>query len=227
MTRVIISNASLKEGKLVIFSPYCLAPLAYRIEKFNIKTLNSASNPPQQNFTIMMIHILKVLHVVSVILWTGVLLYMPFLLAMQAEANSKTEPDRSGAIKQLKAITKGLWIKTAWPAMILVILFGAGLMHPYFSSPWFWVKMPLVSVMVVHHHAIHFAYNALQNDKYVRTPAQLRMMSQTSIELLLATVALAIMKDALNNILMIGGISIGLILILLFVRSIMKSRSKK
>ena len=173
------------------------------------------------------ISILKVLHVISVIVWAGALLYMPFLLAMQAGANFKTEPDRSGAIKQLKIITKNLWIKTAWPSMILVIIFGAGLMHPYFSSPWFWVKLALVSGMIVHHHAIHFAYKALQNDKYEKTPAQLRMMAQSSIILLFGIVALAIMRDALNNILLIGGIAIGVILIFLFVRSLMKSHPKK
>jgi hypothetical protein len=100
-------------------------------------------------------------------------------------------------------------------------------MHPYFSSPWFWVKMALVSVLIVHHHAIHFAYKALQNDKYEKTPTQLRMMAQSSIILLFGTVALAIMKTALDNILLIGGIAIGVILIFLFVRSLMKSNSKK
>ncbi len=174
-----------------------------------------------------MIQILKVLHVLSVIVWAGALLYMPFLLAMQAGANSKTEPERSGAIKQLKTITKNLWIKIAWPSMILVILFGFGIMHPYFSSPWFWVKMALVSVLIVHHHAIHFAYKALQNDKYEKTPAQLRMMAQSTIILLVGIVTLAIMRDFLNKALIIGGIAIGVILIFLFVRSIMKSHPKK
>jgi uncharacterized integral membrane protein (TIGR00701 family) len=174
-----------------------------------------------------MILILKVLHVISVIVWAGALLYMPFLLAMQAGANFKTEPDRSGAIKQLKTITKNLWLKTAWPSMILVILFGFGQIHTIALSPWFWVKMVLVSVMIVHHHAIHFAYKALQNDKYDKTPTQLRMMAQSSIILLFGTVALAIMKTALDNILLIGGIAIGVILIFLFVRSIMKSHPKK
>ena len=175
----------------------------------------------------IVVSILKVLHILSVIVWAGTLLYMPFLLAMQAEANSKTEPDRSGAIKQLKTLTKGLWIKTAWPAMILVILFGFGLMHPYFSSPWFWVKMALVSAMIVHHHAIHFAYKALQNDKYEKIPAQLRMMAQTTILLLFGIVTLAIMREMLDKILIIGAVAIGLIIIFLIVRSFMKSPSKK
>lgn len=174
-----------------------------------------------------MILVLKVLHVISVIVWAGALLYMPFLLAMQAGANSKTEPDRSGAIKQLKTITKNLWIKMAWPSMILVILFGFGIMHPYFSSPWFWVKMALVSVLIVHHHAIHFAYKALQKDKYEKTPAQLRSMAQTSIVLLLATVVLAVMKDYLNDFLIILGVAIAVILISLFVWSMIRNRSKK
>ncbi len=174
-----------------------------------------------------MIPILKVLHIISIIFWMGALLYVPFVLAMQAEATSRTEPDRSGAIKQLKSMAKGLWLKVAWPSLILVILFGFGLMHPYFSSPWFWVKMVLVAAMVVHHHAIHFSYKALQKDKYEKTPAQLRTMAQTTLVLMLGIVALAIMRDAVNSILIIGGIVIAVVLIFLFVKSMIKSKPKK
>ena len=89
----------------------------------------------------MVLLLLKALHVVAIIIWMGVLLYMPRLFIYQTKAASMTEPDRSVLINQYKLMAKKLWTRVGWPAMGLSILFGLGIMHPYFSSVWFWVKM--------------------------------------------------------------------------------------
>lgn len=168
----------------------------------------------------------KSLHVISVIVWMGVLLYMPRLLIYQTEANSKVEPDRSILINQYKLMAKKLWINIGWPAALLTIIFGLGIMHPYFSSVWFWVKMAFVAALLGYHHIIHFANKALQKDKYTRSVEQLKSMNQTGIIFLLSIVPVAIFKDSINKILITGGIVVGLILVFLLVRSIMKRKSK-
>lgn len=168
--------------------------------------------------------IFKSLHVISVIVWLGVLLYMPRLLIYQTEANSKVEPDRSILINQYKLMAKKLWINVGWPAALLTIIFGLGIMHPYFSSVWFWVKMALVAALLGYHHIIHFANKALQNDKYTKTVEQLRSMNHTGIIFLLSIVPLGIFKDSINQILITGGIVVGLILVFLLVRFIMKRK---
>lgn len=174
----------------------------------------------------MIILIFKSLHVISVIVWMGVLLYMPRLLIYQTEANSKVEPDRSILINQYKLMAKKLWINIGWPAALLTIIFGLGIMHPYFSSVWFWVKMAFVAALLGYHHIIHFANKALQNDNYTKTVEQLKSMNHTGIIFLLSIVPLAIFKDNINQILITGGIVVGLILVFLLVRSIMKRKSK-
>jgi putative membrane protein len=156
----------------------------------------------------------------------GVLLYMPILLIYQTEANSKVEPDRSILINQYKLMAKKLWINIGWPAALLTIIFGLGIMHPHFTSVWFWVKMAFVAALLGYHHIIHFANKALQNDKYTKTVEQLKSMNHTGIIFLLSIVPLAIFKDNINQILITGGIVVGLILVFLLVRSIMKRKSK-
>lgn len=175
----------------------------------------------------MILLILKALHIIAIIVWIGALLYMPRLFIYQTEANSKTEPDRSVLINQFKIMAKKLWIRIGWPAMGLSILFGLGIMHPYFSSVWFWIKMGFVVALIVYHHVIHFTYKDLQRDKYKKTVEQLKTINQGGIVFLLSIVALAVLKDAVNYLLIIGGIAVLIILIFIIGRAIIKKSSSK
>lgn len=175
----------------------------------------------------MVLLILKTLHIISIIVWTGVLLYMPRLFIYQTEANSKTEPDRSVLINQYKLMAKRLWIRVGWPSMALAIIFGLGIMHPYFSSIWFWVKIGFVVVLIGYHHMIHFANKNLQKDNYAKSIDQLKSMNMMGVVLLLSIVVLAVLKDTINHLLVIGGIAILVILIFIAVKALMKKSSAK
>ena len=174
----------------------------------------------------MILLLLKVLHIVAVIVWMGVLLYMPRLLRYQTEANTKTEPDRSVLIKQYKLMLRNLWLKVGWPAAILTIVFGLGIMHPYFSSIWFWVKMVLVVVLLVYHHIIHFAYKNLQKDNYTKSVKRFKTMSNAGFIFLISIVALAVLKDSINIILMIGGLAVITFLVFVGSRALLKNSAK-
>lgn len=174
----------------------------------------------------MVILILKALHIISVIIWMGVLLYMPRLFIYQTTANSKQEPDRSILINQYKIMSKKLWIKVGWPAMILTIFFGLGIMHPYFSSIWFWVKMGLVAVLIGYHHIVHFTNKKLQNDQYTKSIGQLITMNRSGIVFLLSLVILAVLKDTLDYLFIIGGIVALLALVFVAGRTMMKRTAK-
>jgi len=174
----------------------------------------------------MILLLLKVLHVIFVIIWMGVLLYMPRLLIYQTEANTKTEPDRSVLINQYKIMAKNLWIKVGWPAAILTIIFGLGIMSPYFSSVWFWVKMGFVVALLGYHHVIHFANKNLQKDKYTKTIAQLKTMNQIGFLFLLSIVSLAVLKDTINNFLIIAGVAVLVVFAFIVVRAMVKKTAK-
>lgn len=175
----------------------------------------------------MVILILKTLHIISIIAWVGVLLYMPRLFIYQTEANSKTEPDRSILINQYKLMSKRLWIRVGWPSMGLAVIFGLGIMHPYFGSVWFWVKMGFVIALIGYHHMIHFANKNLQKDIYKKSVDQLKSLSLTGIVLLLSIIVLAVLKDTVNQMLIVGGIAVLVILVFIAVRTIIKKSSSK
>lgn len=175
----------------------------------------------------MVILILKTLHIISIIAWVGVLLYMPRLFIYQTEANFKTEPDRSILINQYKLMSKRLWIRVGWPSMGLAVIFGLGIMHPYFGSVWFWVKMGFVIALIGYHHMIHFANKNLQKDIYKKSVDQLKSLSLTGIVLLLSIIVLAVLKDTVNQMLIVGGIAVLVILVFIAVRTIIKKSSSK
>jgi putative membrane protein len=175
----------------------------------------------------MIILILKTLHVIAIVVWTGVLLYMPRLLIYQTEANSKTEPERSILINQYKLMSKRLWTKVGWPAMGLTVLFGLGIMHPYFSSIWFWVKMGFVVALIAYHHMIHFANKNLQKDNYKKSIDQIKSMSQVGMVLIASIITLAVLKDTLNDILLIAGIGILVVLVFIAGRAMLNKTTAK
>ena len=175
----------------------------------------------------MVLLILKTLHIITIIIWTGVLLYMPRLFIYQTEANSKAEPDRSVLINQYKLMASRLWIRVGWPAMALAIIFGLGIMHPYFSSIWFWVKIGFVVALIAYHHMIHFANKNLQKDNYKKSIDQLKSLNLTGVVLLLSIIVLAVLKDTINDLLIIGGIAVLVILVFIGVRTIIKKSSTK
>ena len=175
----------------------------------------------------MILLILKALHIVSVIFWMGVLMYMPRLFIYQSEANTKTEPERSILINQYKVMAKKLWLMIGWPSMILSVVFGLGIMHPYFSSVWFWVKMGIVVALIGYHHIIHFSNKNLQQDKYTKTVSQLNTMNQWGLIFLLSIVFLAVLKDTLDYLLIISGIVILIVLVFVAGRAMIKRSAKQ
>ena len=175
----------------------------------------------------MVLLVLKVLHIVAIVVWMGVLLYMPKLFIYQTDANSKPEPDRSVLINQFKSMARNLWIKVGWPAAILTIVFGMGIMHPYFACVWFWVKMGFVVALLGYHHIIHFANKNLQKDKYTKTVSQFKVMNMTGFFFLLSIVAIAVLKQNINNILIFGGVAVLVVLVIIVIRSQKQKTSKK
>lgn len=111
--------------------------------------------------------------------------------------------------------------------MILSVVFGLGIMHPYFSSVWFWVKMGIVVALIGYHHIIHFSNKNLQQDKYSKTVSQLNTMNQWGLIFLLSIVFLAVLKDTLDYLLIISGIVILIVLVFVAGRAMIKRSAKQ
>jgi protoporphyrinogen IX oxidase len=150
----------------------------------------------------MLLLIFKAFHIIFTVVWFAALLYIPRLFRFQAEALDKPEPDRSVLIGQYKLMSRQLWIFIGWPSAILSIIFGLGIMSPYFNSLWFWVKMVLVFGLCVFHLFLHYNYIQLRNDRYKYSARQYRSLGEFSGIFLVAIVFLAVLKNAINYVLL-------------------------
>jgi putative membrane protein len=161
---------------------------------------------------------LHTLHIIVVIIWMGVLLLMPILFIYQMNAAEISAAEGKPAIEQCKKISRHLWIGFGWPVAILTIIIGLALMHPFLQSSWFWVKMAFVAALLGFHHIIHFAFKALQKDRYEKSVAQFHSLGYAGIIFMVSIVALAVLKNTINQFFSVGVLLVGLVLILLTVR---------
>jgi protoporphyrinogen IX oxidase len=175
----------------------------------------------------MLLLILKALHVFFVVTWFSTLLYTPKLFRYQVEALDKPEPDRSVLIRQYKEMAGWLWNYIGWPSAVLCLFFGLGVMSPYFHSLWFWVKMVLVLILYIFHLVLHYHYLQLRKDRYRYTAAQYRALAEYSGIFLLSIVFLAVLKNAINPILIGFGLVTLILLLILGIRTYLKRRRRE
>jgi len=92
---------------------------------------------------------LKALHIIGMVSWFAGLFYLPRLFVYHAD-----QP--SGAVhEQFKIMEHKLYYYIMWPAMVVTLVCGLGLVHLEWSvlvdSVWFWLKLLLVLLLVVFH----------------------------------------------------------------------------
>ena len=68
--------------------------------------------------------VVKSLHIISVVTWFAGLFYMPRLFVYFAEAETKSEVEKTILQNQFKIMQKRLWYGITWPSSIVVLIFG-------------------------------------------------------------------------------------------------------
>ena len=154
----------------------------------------------------MLFQFFKALHIIAILAWSATLFYVLRLLIYQAKTLKMTEPERSVLGEQNKRMVRSVWVPVGWTSAILVLIFGAGLMHPYFSHTWFLVKMAMVLFLYILHQLVHIAVKKMRKDKFTYSLAGLRHLLNFVIVLLTGIVVLAVFKDNINYICLSGGI---------------------
>ncbi|MBC7713257.1 MAG: CopD family protein [Rhizobacter sp.] len=173
--------------------------------------------------------ILKSLHIISVITFFAGLFYMPRLFVYFAEANLKSEPEKSILQKQFKIMQRRLWNGITIPSSIAVLIFGGSLLQnfmPITNHPWLVLKLVFVAGLYGYFLFLHKIFKQQQEDIISYSPMKLRVINEISTIFLFAIVFLVIMKNVMN---MIYGLSalVGLILILMIAIKIYKNIREK
>jgi putative membrane protein len=168
----------------------------------------------------------KALHIIFIVTWFSGLFYIVRLFVYTAEANDKTEPERSILLKQFGIMQKRLWYGITWPSAILTLIFGTWMGILYGSLPaWLLTKLFFVVGLFAYHIFLHTIFRQQQKEIFRWSSQQLRMWNEVATIFLVAIVMLAVVKQLLSAALGFG-ILILLIVVLLIAIKIYKRLRK-
>ena len=86
-------------------------------------------------------------HIIFVVTWFAGLFYIVRLFIYHAEAEKKTEPERSILQKQYKLMEKRLWYGITWPSMLGTYILGGWLLYESYGinmPAWLLLKLAFV-----------------------------------------------------------------------------------
>ena len=173
--------------------------------------------------------ILKSLHIISVVTFFAGLFYMPRLFVYFAEADIKSEPERSILQQQFKIMQRRLWNGITIPSAIAVLILGGSLLQnfiPITDHPWLILKLVFVAGLYGYFIFLHKIFNQQQKNIVAYSPMKLRVINEISTLFLFAIVFLVIMKNVMD---MVYGLTalIGLMIILMIAIKIYKNKREK
>lgn len=149
---------------------------------------------------------IKALHIIFVVTWFAGLFYIVRLFIYSAEANLKSEPERSILFKQLALMQNRLWYIITWPSAILTIIFGGWLWYLYGSLPtWLLVKLCFVAGLFLYHLSLHVILRQQEKGIFKYSSQQLRGWNEVATLFLVIIVMLAVVKQMLSVAWAIGG----------------------
>lgn len=142
---------------------------------------------------------IKALHIIFIVTWFSGLFYIVRLFVYSAEANDKTEPEKSILLKQFSIMQKRLWYGITWPSAILTLIFGTWIGILYGSLPtWLLVKLFFVLFLFIYHLSLHSIFVQQQKQNFQWSSQKLRVWNEVATIFLIAIVMLAVVKQLLS-----------------------------
>lgn len=135
---------------------------------------------------------LKVIHILAVISWMAGLFYLPRLFVYHADKPVGSETDQTFLVMErrlLKAIMR--------PALVVVLLSGAGLWHVLalsLAEPWFALKVAAVVLMVAFHGLLERHAGEFKRGLRTRTSRYFRIINEIPTVLLIGIVIFVVVR---------------------------------
>ena len=172
----------------------------------------------------------KALHIISIVTWFAGLFYMPRLFVYFAEADQKSEPEKSILQNQFKIMQRRLWYGITIPSSIAVLIFGGSLLSnfmPITDHPWLILKLLFVAGLYGYFFFLHKIFKQQQKHIIAFSPMALRIINEISTIFLFAIVFLVVLKNVMNMVYGLIGL-VGFILILMIgIKTYKNIREKK
>ena len=134
--------------------------------------------------------LIKILHIVAVISWMAGLLYLPRIFVYHAQVASNSESDKLFQIMERRLLK---FIMT--PAMILSFIFGLYMASEIgFEFVWLHIKITLVLVLAGFHGFLSRCAKNFAKGENKRSQKFFRIINEVPTTLMIAIVALVILK---------------------------------
>jgi putative membrane protein len=150
----------------------------------------------------MTFDVIKALHIIFVVSWFAGLFYMVRLFIYDAEANTKSEPEKTILQKQFQLMQSRLWWIITTPAMILSVIFGTWMIllnsTYYLTSPWMHLKLGFVLLLLIYHFLCQRIMKKFVSGVYNWTGNQLRLWNELATLFLVIIVFIVVMKSTMN-----------------------------
>ena len=170
---------------------------------------------------------IKALHIIFVVTWFSGLFYIVRLFIYSAEANNKSEPERTILLKQFGIMQKRLWYGITWPSAILTLGFGVWIGMLYGSLPtWLLVKLCFVLGLFLYHLSLHSIFKQQAQGIFNYSSQQLRMWNELATLFLIIIVMLAVVKQMLSIAWAIVGLVIFTFILLAAIKLYKKFRKE-
>ena len=131
-------------------------------------------------------------HIVAVVCWFAALFYLPRLFVYHAMSEDKI------SIERFKVMERKLFRGIATPSMVATILLGIALFSIYpsyfLSSGWFHVKMALVILLIIYHHACLYLMKQFRDDKNTRSHVFYRWFNEVPVIMLIGIIVMVVVR---------------------------------
>ena len=143
---------------------------------------------------------IKALHIIFIVTWFAGLFYIVRLFIYNAEANEKTEPEKSILKNQFTIMIKRLWLGITWPSAIITVILGPLLIYinPAILDTWLWIKIGFVIGLYLYHYSLHVLYKQQKNNYFKYSSQQLRLWNEVATVFLISIVILVVVKQSLS-----------------------------
>ena len=163
---------------------------------------------------------LKALHIIFIVTWFAGLFYIVRLFIYNAEANEKSEPEKSILKNQFSIMIKRLWLGITWPSAIITLILGPLLIYinPAILDTWLWIKIGFVVGLYLYHYTLHILYKQQKGDTFKHGSQQLRIWNEVATVFLISIVMLVVVRQSLSVVWSL----LGLILFIIIIMSAIK-----
>lgn len=171
----------------------------------------------------------KALHIIFVVSWFAGLFYMPRLFVYHTEANDKSALEKEILFAQFTKMEKLLWNAIMTPACWLALLCGTAMLYinpALLDQDWMKLKLLFVLGLLGYHSFTRKILLELRAGKFRYTSFQLRLFNEIATIFLFSIVFLVVLKNTVDWLWGVLGLTTFAILIMTAVRIVRSMRKK-